>query len=81
MKPMPLSSTTATARKPDLLIVDDDPLISQTLNFVLSREINIRLADCRNQARRVLRQMDTPPSSALAELGPPPRTIPMRGFS
>ena len=62
MKPMPLSSTTATARKPDLLIVDDDPLLSGALNFVSSRKLNIRFADSRNQARSVLRRMDTPPS-------------------
>ena len=30
--------------KPELLIVDDDPLISDTLNFVLSRDFGARIA-------------------------------------
>ena len=59
---MPLSSTTTIARKPDLLIADGDRLLSGALNFVLSRKLNIRLADSRSQARSVLRRMDTPPS-------------------
>ena len=77
---MPLSSITTIARKPDLLIVDDDPLISETLNFLLSRELNICLADSRSQARSVLRQMNTPPSPALVDLGPPPPHHPDEGF-
>ncbi len=58
--------------KPDLLIVDDDPLISDTLNFVLSRDFNIVAADSRAQARSVLRQLDAPPALALIDLGLPP---------
>ena len=60
------------ARKPDLLIVDDDPLISDTLNFVLSRDFNVCVADSRAQARSVLRQLDEPPALALVDLGLPP---------
>ena len=59
-------------RKPDLLIVDDDPLISDTLNFVLSRDFNVCVADSRAQARSVLRQLDEPPALALVDLGLPP---------
>ena len=58
--------------KPDLLIVDDDPLISDTLNFVLSRDFNVIAADSRPQARSVLRQLDAPPALALIDLGLPP---------
>jgi len=61
-----------SARKPDLLIVDDDPLISDTLNFVLSQDFNVCVADSRAQARSVLRQLDTPPALALVDLGLPP---------
>jgi DNA-binding NtrC family response regulator len=61
-----------TLRKPDLLIVDDDPLISDTLNFVLGRDFNVSVAASRAQARSVLRQLDEPPSLALVDLGLPP---------
>lgn len=62
----------APARKPGLLIVDDDPLICDTLNFVLSRDFNVCVVDSREQARSVLRQLDQPPPLALVDLGLPP---------
>ena len=37
--------------KPELLIVDDDPLISDTLNFVLSRDFNVYVAESRTQVK------------------------------
>ena len=43
--------TPTLGRKPDLLIVDDDPLIRDTLDFVLSRDFNVSVADSRAQAR------------------------------
>ncbi|MCW5603792.1 MAG: sigma-54-dependent Fis family transcriptional regulator [Burkholderiales bacterium] len=58
--------------KPDLLIVDDDPLITDTLNFVLSRDFAVYVADSRAQAKSLLRQLDTPPQLALIDLGLPP---------
>jgi DNA-binding NtrC family response regulator len=65
-------TATPDTRKPDLLLVDDDPLISDTLDFVLSRDFNVRVADSRLQARSVLRQMEHPPQLALVDLGLPP---------
>ena len=69
-------NTTAPAHraapKPDLLIVDDDPLIADTLNFVLSQDFNVFVADSRPQARSLLRQLETPPALALVDLGLPP---------
>jgi DNA-binding NtrC family response regulator len=58
--------------KPDLLIVDDDPLISDTLNFVLSRDFNVYVAESRAQVKSLLRQLDNPPQLALIDLGLPP---------
>ncbi len=58
--------------KPDLLIVDDDPLISDTLNFVLSRDFNVYVAESRAQVKSLLRQLDSPPQLALIDLGLPP---------
>jgi DNA-binding NtrC family response regulator len=61
-----------TGSKPDLLIVDDDPLISDTLNFVLSRDFNVYVADSRERMKSLLRQLDEPPKLALVDLGLPP---------
>ena len=61
-----------TQAKPDLLIVDDDPLISDTLNFVLSRDFNVYVAESRTQVKSLLRQLDNPPQLALIDLGLPP---------
>ncbi len=58
--------------KPDLLIVDDDPLITDTLNFVLSRDFSVYVADSRAQVKSLLRQLDRAPELALIDLGLPP---------
>jgi DNA-binding NtrC family response regulator len=60
------------AAKPDLLIVDDDPLITDTLNFVLSRDFSVYVADSRGKVKSLLRQLDQPPQLALIDLGLPP---------
>src|SRR3990172_10364536 len=59
--------------KPDLLVVDDDPLISDTLNFVLSRDFSVYVAESRSQVKSLLRHLDNPPQLALIDLGLPPR--------
>ena len=61
-----------TPAKPDLLIVDDDPLITETLDYVLGRDFNVRVAESRLQVKSVLRQLDRPPELALVDLGLPP---------
>jgi DNA-binding NtrC family response regulator len=58
--------------KPDLLIVDDDPLIADTLNFVLGTEFTVHVAGSRTQAKSLLCQLDAPPPIALIDLGLPP---------
>ncbi len=58
--------------KPDLLIVDDDPLITDTLNFVLSRDFTVYVADSRSRVKSLLRQLDNAPELALIDLGLPP---------
>ena len=64
--------TVNTQAKPDLLIVDDDPLITDTLNFVLSKDYAVYAADSRSQVKSLLRQLDKPPQLALIDLGLPP---------
>lgn len=63
---------TTGAAKPTLVIVDDDPLITDTLNFVLSRDFHVLVAQSRAEARSVMRQLDEPPDLALIDLGLPP---------
>jgi DNA-binding NtrC family response regulator len=58
--------------KPYLLIVDDDTLITDTLNFVLGRDFNVCVAESRAQVKDLLRQLDHPPQLALIDLGLPP---------
>jgi DNA-binding NtrC family response regulator len=66
---------------PALLIVDDDPLIRDSLRLILSDEFDIHLAEDRSQAIRLLRDMANPPQLALVDLGlPPPPHPPDEGF-
>ena len=58
--------------KPELLIVDDDPLITDTLNFALGRDFHVCTAESRAQVISLLRQLDQPPQLALIDLGLPP---------
>jgi DNA-binding NarL/FixJ family response regulator len=60
------------ARKPDLLIVDDDPLITDTLEFVLGKDFQIFAAGSRQQARHLITQLERVPGLALVDLGLPP---------
>lgn len=62
----------AEKAKPDLLIVDDDPLITDTLNFVLGKDFSVCVAESRAQVKWLLRQLDHPPQLALIDLGLPP---------
>ena len=62
----------AAPKKPDLLIVDDDPLITDTLDFVLGRDFNVYVAESRAQVKSLLRQLESPPELALVDLGLPP---------
>ena len=58
--------------KPSLMIIDDDPLISDSLHFVLSNYFDVYVADSRTQAKSLLRQLESPPALALVDLGLPP---------
>jgi DNA-binding NtrC family response regulator len=60
------------ADKPSLLVVDDDPLITETLSFALSKEFDVMVSDSRRHAISLLRQKDSAPQLALVDLGLPP---------
>lgn len=66
---------------PVLIIIDDDPLITDTLHYVLSKHFEVCVADSREQAKSLLRQLDAPPALALVDLGlPPMQHKPDEGF-
>ena len=68
--------------KPALLIVDDDPLITDTLHFVLSNDFEVFVAESRQQVKSLLTQLDTAPPLALVDLGlPPSQHKPDEGFA
>jgi DNA-binding NtrC family response regulator len=58
--------------KPGLLVVDDDPSITDSLSFVLSRNYVVHTAASRVEARSVLQQLERLPQLALVDLGLPP---------
>src|SRR5690349_9436624 len=58
--------------KPSLLIVDDDPLITETLSYALGKDFEVMVSDSRQHAVSLLRQLDEAPQLALVDLGLPP---------
>jgi DNA-binding NtrC family response regulator len=71
----------AAAGRPPLLIVDDDPLITDTLAFALGPDYEVLSVDSRQAAIELLRQLPAPPGLALVDLGLPPTPhSPEEGF-
>jgi DNA-binding NtrC family response regulator len=69
------------ALRPVLMIIDDDPLITDTLHFVLSKHFEVCVAESYTQLKSLLQQLDTPPALALVDLGLPPSPhTPEEGF-
>ncbi|HWI13016.1 MAG TPA: sigma-54 dependent transcriptional regulator [Burkholderiales bacterium] len=65
----------------DVLVVDDDALIRDTLQFALRRDFNVMAAASRAEAHEVLRALPRPPGLALVDLGlPPAPDSPEEGF-
>ena len=62
----------AENQKPTLLIVDDDPLITDTLSYALSKDFEVMTSESRRHAISLLRQLDDAPQLALVDLGLPP---------
>ncbi len=61
--------------------MDDDPLIRDSLRLILSDEFDILLAQDREQAIRLVRDLPAPPQLALVDLGLPPTPHrPQEGF-
>ncbi|MEP7155837.1 MAG: sigma-54 dependent transcriptional regulator [Betaproteobacteria bacterium] len=67
--------------KPSLLIVDDDPLIGESLSFALSDEFEVEVKESRPDAMALLRSGQFSPAIALIDLGLPPLPgLPTEGF-
>ncbi|MFN2645014.1 MAG: sigma-54-dependent transcriptional regulator [Burkholderiales bacterium] len=64
-----------------LLLVDDDPLITDTLAFALGGEYQVHPCASRRAAVDLMRQLPAPPPLALVDLGLPPTPhAPDEGF-
>ena len=84
-KPPPLpdhkGAQEARESRPGLLVVDDDPLITDTLAFALGADYTVYACDSRAHAIELLRQLEAPPPLALVDLGLPPAPhAPDEGF-
>lgn len=55
-----------------ILLVDDDPLIVESLGFLLRKHYQVVIADSRAKATKLLAAMDDRPAIALIDLGLPP---------
>src|SRR5215470_2221692 len=67
--------------RPALLLVDDDPLITETLAFALGAAYEVHACESRAEAIELVRGMDAPPPLALVDLGLPPTPhAPDEGF-
>ena len=58
--------------KPALLVVDDDPLIVDSLAFSLQGDFAVHACESRPEAIALLRRLGEPPELALVDLGLPP---------
>ncbi|MBI4123772.1 MAG: sigma-54-dependent Fis family transcriptional regulator [Betaproteobacteria bacterium] len=55
-----------------MLVVDDDPLITDTLAFALGSDYEVYACESRRDAIELLRQLPVAPALALVDLGLPP---------
>ena len=67
---MPLNSE----KKPTLLLVDDDAIIADSLEYVLKDEYDIERACDRPSSFDLIDNMTDSPTLALIDLGLPPNT-------
>ncbi len=58
--------------RPELLLIDDDPIIVETLSLVLQSDYLVYTAESRQQAKQLIQRLENVPSLALVDLGLPP---------
>lgn len=59
-------------QKPTVLLVDDDPIITESMGFILKKHFHVVTAESRAEAKIALAKLDTKPELALVDLGLPP---------
>lgn len=70
------------AQKPIVLLVDDDPLITESLGFILNKQYTVYSAESRAEARLLFAKLNDKPQLALVDLGLPPLPHdPAEGFA
>jgi len=70
------------AARPSLVLIDDDPLIVDSLSFLLGAQFEVQSANSRAQARSLLQDLPAAPALALVDLGLPPKPhAPDEGFA
>lgn len=62
-----------TQQKPLLLIVDDDPLITDTLGYSMQQAFEVVASHSRAHCMQMMRELRRPPEAALIDLGLPPQ--------
>lgn len=68
--------------KPLLLLIDDDPVIRDSLEFVLQADFEIETAESRNDVLELLTKLHRAPDAVLLDLGLPPDVhSPEQGFA
>jgi len=60
------------SEKPLLLVIDDDPLISDALGYAFANDFDVVTSHARPHCLRLLQQLRQPPQAALVDLGLPP---------
>jgi CheY-like chemotaxis protein len=76
MKDQTVQTDSLADKRPLLLLVDDDPLIVESLGFLLRKNYQVLVADSRNEAINKLAENDQQPEIALIDLGLPPHPHP-----
>ena len=68
--------------KPHVLLVDDDPLLSESLGFILQNDFQVSICDTRAQVKQTFAKQAQQPCIALIDLGLPPHPhLPDEGFA
>jgi len=77
-----ISDDQKNSHKPVVLLVDDDPLITESMGFILKKHFQVLSAESRAQAKLLLNQLTHKPDLALVDLGLPPLPhAPDEGFA
>ena len=66
------STLSAETARPGLVVVDDDPLILESLGAAFEDRFEVFCARNQRELRSALRQMPAPPECAIVDLGLPP---------